>query len=229
MVKRTKSKSKNSKDNAKSITGYWKLVNKLVSVYLEQASAAKKKAAHLEIKKLEEEVNDSSIPEFISENFVSPYITNDRDKIKVVFDGEEKKAYGKWIVAYDKETKILKINSVGLFDYSLFIKVDDEKLPKLDRDEDFTQFRMHSFKKEVSKLPEQYLMFLAVLKGVADATAVCISDSRNASSNKMDEHTSCYLSTLWALKQFEEFYQKFQNRSIRADYHLIWHEGEWID
>lgn len=221
-------KTKKTKENAQSITGFWKLVCNSVPIYLDHAPAAKKKKVFSEIRKIEEEVNTSSIPGFISENFVSPFLTTDREKIKVVFDGVQKGAFENWTVLYDGEQKTIKLNSVGIFGYSSMIGSSSDKLSKLSREEDFLEFRLYSFTNELSKLPEQYHIFLAVLKGIAEIIEVCISDSRGSSA-KLDEHTFCYLTTLWALKQFEEFYQKFQNRSIRADYHLIWHEGEWVD
>ncbi len=228
MPKNMPKKPKKTKENAKSITGFWKLVNDSVPIYLDHAPVAKKKKVFSEIRKIEEEVNTSSVPDFISENFVSPFLTSEREKIKVVFDGVQKGAFGSWIVLYDGEQKTMKLNPVGIYGYSSMIVDSPKKLSKLSREEDFQEFRLHSFSRELSKLPEQYHIFLAILKGVAEITEVCISDSRGSAA-KLDEHTFSYLTTLWALKQFEEFYQKFQNRSIRADFHLIWHEGEWVD
>lgn len=221
-------KTKKTKENAKSITGFWKLVNDCVPVYLDHATATKKKKVFSEIRKIEEEVNISSIPDFISENFVSPFLTTEREKIKVVFDGVQKGDFGNWTVLFDGEQKTVKLNPVGMYGYSSMIVDSPNKLSKLSREDDFQEFRLYSFTNELSKLPDQYHIFLAVLKGIAEITEVCVSDSRGSTA-KLDEHTFCYLTTLWALKQFEEFYQKFQNRSIRADYHLIWHEGEWVD
>lgn len=229
-----KNKFQKSRESANTIGGYWKIASEIIPLYLEQQSSSqnKRKPFFENVKKLEEEVNKSPIPEFISENFVSPYVNFDKEKIKVIFDGEDGKlTFGKWIASYDRDNKILKLNSIAIYEYVSCIKKDgdSEDIGQLDRENNFAELRLRSFKKQLSKLPEQYIMFLAILKGIADVTLICVSDTKSSADIKTDEHVALYFSSLWAFKQFEEFYQKFQNRSIRADYQIIWYEGEWIE
>ncbi len=218
---------KKDKVGACSINEFWKSLNRLVPEYLDKKNEGKKKY-YLELKRLEEQANKSDIPEFIAENFVRPYLTNGLDKLNVNFSGTEKgNSFGTWTVLYDKDTKTLRISVVGIYLYSSFCKDIEFKLNKLDAEDNFTEYRLLSLNKEIAKLPGQYILFITVLKGVAEAASICVSDSKSAANNP-DKFTLLYLSTLWALKQFEDFYLKVQNRNIRSDYFLVWHEGEWI-
>ncbi len=230
MVKILKKKAKTTgktRQKSGSVNSFWKNLGDLVPDYLDHVSASKKKQIHSEIKKIEENINKSAIPGFIAEHFVRPFIPSENGIINVLFSGEENGKFGTWIAQYQKELKTLRINSVGLFAYSEIYKNIETSLSAVNKEDHFTAYRFFSFAKEIAKLPEQYLIFIAILKSIAEVTGITISDARNA-SNSTDPHTSSYLSTLWALKQFEEFYQKIQNRSVRADYHIIWHEGEWV-
>ncbi len=228
MLKKTK--AKRVKENPGTIGGFWKLADEAVSEYQKNIKSAKKKKDSLALLlELEAQVNASQIPDFVSENFITPYLTPEKDKVTVVFDGLDGKGFADWLILFDKEKKHLKLNTVSIVAYSKSLLGSDEDLAKLDKVENFTEFRLLSFKKELAKMPQQYHMFLALLKGVADATSICISDSKSPAAVKQDDHCAFYTTTLWAFKQFEEFYQKFQNRSIRADYYMIWHEGEWIE
>lgn len=218
---------KTSQSGANTISGLWKHIIELAPCYLD--SKSKNRAKLLDkLKKMEKEANSSSIPNLIAENFVRPYLAGENENITVYFDGLENGAFADWTVYFIKEEKKLKVNPLGLFLFSKIFKDTDTKIKKTKENNDFAELRLTSFIKEVSKLPDQYMMFIGILKGIADTTQVCVSDNRNV-AGLSDPHTALYLSLLWAVKQFEDFYQKIQNRNIRSDYCIIWHEGEWIE
>jgi hypothetical protein len=214
---------KSKKNKPTTLMGFWKSVNELSPAYLEKYPKVQKKMKD-EINVFVGEVNASPITNMVYESFVHPYF---REKeMKVVFSGDDKGVFGKWSVKIAQAENTLKIDPIGLFQFNTEIRKASDRLKKYDKEEDFLKYRLYSFYKEMTKLPEQYILFLAVLKEIVLETKVYAVDSRGAFAN--DESAS-YFSLLWALKQFEEFYQKVQIRNIRSDYGLIWHEGEWID
>ncbi len=214
---------KSRKGSPSTLTGFWNTVNELAPLYLEKFPVVKKKMKD-EMNAFINEVNLSPIPSLVYESFVHPYF---REKqMKVIFSGDEKGVFGKFCIKIDAAENTVKIDPVGLYKFSIEFSEAAEKLKKIDKDEDYLKCRLYSFRKELSKLPGQYLLFLAVLKEVVLDGKIYAVDSRGAFSN---EESSDYFSLLWALKQFEEFYLKVQIRNIRSDFALIWHEGDWID
>ncbi|HCE43615.1 MAG TPA: hypothetical protein DET40_08705 [Lentisphaeria bacterium] len=214
---------KSKKNNPATLPGFWKSIKELAPVYLEKyPKVAKKQKELMEI--FLDEVNSSQIPSLVYENFILPYF---REKeMKISFAGEEKGVLGKWSVKISSEQNILKIDPIGLYMFADEFAKAAEKAKKAEKDGNFLKLRLFSFHKELLKLPEQYLLFLAVLKEVAIHSQIYAVDSKGAFSNN---EAAEYFSLLWALKQFEDFYLKVQIRNLRSDYGFIWHEGEWID
>jgi hypothetical protein len=80
--------------------------------------------------------------------------------------------------------------------------------------------------KELAKLPDPYCIYLAVLQEIAYCNDIVSVEDREGNFHKSD--AGYYLALLWAFKEFETFYLRAQNRSLRADYSIIWHEGQWV-
>jgi hypothetical protein len=214
---------KTRKGSPSTLTGFWNTLNKIAPLYLEKFPVVKKKMKD-EMNAFIDEVNLSPIPGLIYESFIHPYFKE--KTMTVVFSGDEKGVFGNFCTKIDVMENIVKIDPVGLYKFSTEIAESEEKLKGIDKDEDYLKCRLYSFRKEILKLPGQYLLFLAVLKEVVIDGKIYAVDSRGAFAN---EESSEYFSLLWALKQFEEFYLKVQIRNIRSDFALIWHEGDWID
>ncbi len=214
---------KTRKGSPSTLTGFWNTLNELSPLYLEKFPVVKKKMKD-EMNAFIDEVNLSPIPSLVYENFVRPYFKE--KPMKVIFSGDEKGVFGKFCTKIDLTENIVKIDPAGLYKFSTEFVIDGVNLKKIEEDGDYLKFRLSSFRKELSKLPGQYLLFLAVLKEIVIDGKIYAVDSRGAFAN---EESSDYFSLLWALKQFEEFYLKVQIRNIRSDFALIWHEGDWID
>jgi hypothetical protein len=214
---------KSKKNSPSTLPGFWKSLKELAPAYLEKHPKVSKKQKDI-LKVFLDEVNASQIPSLIYENFVLPYF---REKeMKVAFEGDEKGILGKWSVSINTEQNTVKIDPIGLYIFADEFAKAAEKSKKADKDGNFLKLRLFSFHKELLKLPEQYFLFLAVLKELAIHTQIYAVDSKGAFSNN---DAAEYFSLLWALKQFEDFYLKVQIRNLRSDYGFIWHEGEWID
>ncbi|GEM_PF-4094422 len=214
---------KSRKNNPSTLAGFWKNLKTLAPPYLEKYPSVKKKQKDM-IKDFVEDVNTSPLPTLVNENFVAPYF---REKeMKASFGGDDKKGFGKWSVKICSEDNTVTIDPIGIYGFlDEFVKVE-EKIKKAQKDGNFLKLRLYSFQKEVSKMPEQYFLFLAVLKEIALHSQIYAVDSKGAFSS---DEAAEYFSLLWALKQFEEFYLKVQIRNLRSDYGLIWHEGEWVE
>jgi len=214
---------KSKKKSPSTLSGFWTSVKEFAPGYLEKYPAVSKKQKEL-LKVFLDEVNASQMTNLIYENFVLPYF---REKeMKVLFAGDDKGVMGKWSVKIDSEQNTVKIDPIGVYMFSDEFNKATEKAKKAEKDGNFLKLRLFLFQKEILKLPEQYFLFLAVLKEIALHNQIYAVDSKGAfSSNEAAE----YFSLLWALKQFEEFYLKIKIRNIRSDYGFIWHEGEWID
>ncbi len=217
-------KTRKSKKNTPStLPGFWKSLHETAPVYLDGYPSVKKKNKDL-FSSFLEEANKSALPGLIYENFVLPYY---REKeMKVSFGGEPKGSLGKWAVKINSGENFVRIDPVGLFMFVDGLSKVDDKLKKAAKDGNFLKLRLFSFYKEISKLPQQYFLFISVLREVAIYSQIYAVDSKGAFSNS---DAAEYFSLLWALKQFEEFYLKIQIRNLRSDYGLIWHEGEWVD
>ncbi|MFZ2657513.1 MAG: hypothetical protein WAX69_21440 [Victivallales bacterium] len=214
---------KSKKTPPSTLSGFWKSVKDLAPGYLEKYPTVSKKQKEI-LKTFLDEANLSPMPILIHDNFILPYF---REKeMKVSFAGDEKGVLGKWTVKINSEQNTVKIDPVGLYMFADEFAKSAEKSKKAEKDGSFLKLRLFLFHKEMLKIPEQYYLFLAVLKEISLHSQIYAVDSKGAfSSNEAAE----YFSLLWALKQFEEFYLKVKIRNIRSDYGFIWHEGEWID
>jgi hypothetical protein len=97
-------------------------------------------------------------------------------------------------------------------------------------EDDFEKRRMAAFNAEMVKLPGPYFMFIAILGNISMICQVFTAEKRGGKKVvPAGLSLESYFPLLWALKQFESFYRRVQNRDIRSDFGIIWHEGEWVD
>lgn len=220
------------KVKANTLVGFWQNINKIAPSFLDSKSKITQKSIK-EIQGLIEEVNSSPVPASIASGFVAPYMH--KDQCQVEFSGETSTEFGSWAVKYNKDdeeevktTPKLYIDPIGLHKYITDFKnaenrIDEE--PELKKD--FKEYRQISFMKAIAKMPEPYFIYIAVLQEIAKLNDIVSIENREGGYIKSD--ASFYLSVLWAFKEFERFYLRVQHRHLRADYGIIWHEGEWIE
>lgn len=215
-----------------TLAGFWKNINTVAPKCYNGAKTDRKKSLS-DLTKIVDEANASSIPSSIGDLFVKPYLEADKFCVnftaptKVPTEEEDNKP-----VTCEKEDDelanepVVNIDSLGLFNYIGLFKTacenkDDEEILA-----DFKDKRQNAFMNEISKLPDPYFVYLAVLQEVAYCNDVVSVEDREGNFHKSP--SGFYLSLLWAFKEFEAFYLRAQNRSLRADYGIIWHEGEWV-
>ena len=219
------------KAKAYTLAGFWKNINTVAPKCYDGAQTERKKSL-TELSKIVDEVNASSIPASIGDLFVKPYLEADKFNVNFVAPSKIPTEELYKPVTYEKEDidlatePTVTIDSLGLFNYVGLFRTASETPEDDEIEPDFKDKRQIAFMNEISKLPEPYFVYLAVLQEVAYCNDVVSVEDREGNFHKSD--AAFYLSLLWAFKEFEGFYLRAQNRHLRADYGIIWHEGEWV-
>jgi len=179
-----------------------------------------------------DEVNASHVPSSMVSALVEPYF-DERTKTGLSFSLAS--AYperasddvARPVSKVEDEEGVFKMDVVELLLFArMFVDAADAVASEEDRDMDFKARRQVRFMNEITKLPEPYLAYLAILQEVAYANEIVSVEDREGKLHASD--AGFYLSLLWAFKEFENFYLRTQNRHLRADYGVVWHEGEWV-
>ena len=175
------------------------------------------------------EVNASSIPTALTSALLAPYF-DDRTQTGIrfqvcpeLFSLPDKEAV-RPVSRVGDEGGVFDVDALGLLLFANMFSPDANSAKGVDLD--FKQRRQSSFLLELAKLPEPYLVYLAILQEIAYVNEIVSVEDREGLLHASD--AGFYLSLLWAFKEFEGFYLKTQNRYLRADYCVLWHEGEWI-
>ncbi len=214
------------KARANSLSGLWKRLHELAPPYLDSLPKVEQNV-DLDVGKLIKEVNSSQIPRIVEENFIRPYF--EKVEISVEFGPDDNGVYGNFATRMDEENRRFTIDPIGLHKFSCKFKLSDDSGKKREKRKAFPGYRWEAFLMEIEKLPEPYLLFIAVLREVALFKNVMRAENKNGTVYEQDKDRFQYHATLWALKQLEVFYLRIQNRNLRSDYGIVWHEGEWIE
>ena len=219
------------KPKAYTLAVFWKNINTVVPKYLDKSDNSSDEL-YEKVQAVVDEVNASTIPKSIGDLFVEPYLDDPNMNVKFVVDPlalqDEFSRPVKYKAGEERNSPSwLLVDVVGLFRYAKAFKNAEAEFKKdADSEMDFKDKRQFSFMKELLKLPPPYLVYLAVLQELAYCNDIVSVEDREGNFHKSD--AGFYLSLLWAFKEFETFYLRAQNRSLRADYGIIWHEGEWV-
>lgn len=213
------------KIKANTLAGLWKKINKIAPTYLESTASEAAELAE-EINKILQEANESSIPNSIATSFIKPYLHD--EKCTVEFKGDTATEFGKWAVKYDEENNQFFLDPIGIHNVIMDFKNAEKRIEtEIELKDDFKEYRQVSFMNAIAKLPSPYFTYVVVLQEMAHLNDIVSIENREGGYIKSE--ASFYLSILWAFKEFERFYLKVQHRHLRADYGIIWHEGEWIE
>ncbi len=216
---------KKSKPIKGTLAAFWEKINTAAPLYL-QSPKAKVKLHLKELNEIAEEFNSSPVPGSIAASFITPYVANNDSRVLLQIDADGSPLRPARHLNSDG-SHTMEIDPVGIYSYILSIKNAGNTISECPGiSEDFKEFRMISFMHAISKLPSPYFFYIAVLQEIAVSNDIVSIENRDGGYTKSD--ASSYLSMLWAFKEFERFYLRIQHRSLRADYAVIWHEGEWV-
>ncbi|HRR06350.1 MAG TPA: hypothetical protein P5105_03620 [Victivallales bacterium] len=205
------------------ISDIWKKVEDSVKFY------ASKKINEREFKKAIEEasiqVNKTGMPDMIAKNFIQPYLQTSNG-VKVEFTtGLDEKCYG--VLPENNWSNVL-IDPLGIYKfYSMIVSEANSELVDTDN---FEKERNFYFFRELIKVPAPYFIFITILSKLSMMQEVFTAEKRGGKKITPEGLSMIsYFPLLWALKQFEAFYMRVQNRDMRSDFGIIWHEGELVE
>jgi hypothetical protein len=215
-----------------TLAGFWKNI-KAVPLFEDGASLdpiPPETFAALEA--IVNEVNASHVPSSMASALVAPYF-DDRTEtglsfsLATAYTGHAPDEVPRPVSRVGEEEGVFEVDVVELLLFAgMFAEAAETVASGGDKDLDFKARRQTRFMSEITKLPEPYLTYLAILQEVAYANEIVSVEDREGKLHASD--AGFYLSLLWAFKEFENFYLRTQNRHLRADYGMVWHEGEWI-
>jgi hypothetical protein len=215
-----------------TLAGFWKNI-KAIPLFEEGFSVNpldSEAVAALDV--IMEEVNASNIPSSMVGALVAPYF-DERAKTALEFafaagyevPGPEDAV--RPVVRTGDEDGVFSVDPVQLLFFAkMFSDATNAGANEDGEEMDFKKRRQTRFMSQITKLPEPYLVYLAILQEVAYANEIVSVEDRDGKLHASD--AGFYLSLLWAFKEFEHFYLRTQNRHLRADYGVVWHEGEWV-
>lgn len=206
-----------------SISDLWDRVAGTVSSL--DSRKISKKDFEKELASVAVEANRSGVSSLIAENLVKPYLQSKKE-VKVEFVGSATAGEDGGVeLAGDGED--VRINPVGIYRFHSLITAS-KGLDTVSGD--FDEARRLCFHKELGKLPGPYFIFIAVLCKLAMTNQIFTAEKRGGKKiTPGGLSVASYFPLLWALKQFEAFYKRIQNRDMRSDFGIIWHEGEWVE
>jgi len=215
---------------ADSVVNLWKRLSGLYTNYLNDKSfdtdlPVLKESDTEILNEVVTEINSSPIPRSVVSGFITPYLHSDEIvfRFMATYDAEN---YG--VATYVEKRSYFILNLIEFLKFVKKIHSAEQYIKdNMEIREDVTIHRQYAFMKELAKMPEPYLIYVAVLQEVAVANDIVSIEHRNGGYIKSE--SSAYLSLLWAFKEFESFYLRMQHRNLRADYGLIWHEGNWVE
>ena len=213
-----------------SIGGLWKKIQRHLPRIINGDDPEKILASQNELAEYVNKVNDSYIPDSITQNFLSLYFEDSQcSTVFVLLDESSDETTKTWPASFNSESSVLSLDVYAMYRYANKFAESAEKLEEelSSGASDFKTKRQLSFMSQMTKFPIPYLFYLSVLQEVAYRKEIVSVEDKEGLLHKSD--VGFYLTLLWALKEFEVFYLKTQNRSLRSDYGVIWHEGEWIE
>ncbi len=203
----------------RTLASTWRQFEKLAKSYLGEGRATDGR----QIRELAEKVNKSRIAEALETMFLVPYAGLDKTTIRFLEVGDE--PYPDWDMRYDAAAKTIEINPVGVVGFVLRCDEAAAKLATPEARRDFATYRLNAYMAELRKLPSRLLLFILVLRKVAEILKVTEVEKRGGETEDVDD--GGYMNLLWGFKEAERVYREMKGLNIRAEYGLLWYESDW--
>jgi hypothetical protein len=180
-----------------------------------------------ELDELSVKANRSKVVDALQTLFVLDHTGG--DGIRVRFVGGRQGVEQSEATRYDAVEKVILVNPVGVVRFIDECGECVEQLKTREARESFWRYRLCAYQAELSKLPGQMILFLTLLRQVADITDVTKSDRRGSNGGAVEPaEDKPYMMLLWALKQLEAVLREVKGINLRADYHVLWYESDWV-
>lgn len=207
----------------RTLASTWRQFEKLAKAYLNQAPGADPDGEPL--RDLAERVNKSRIAEALATMFLAPYAGFEETGIRFLEAAAGSPYPDEWDTRFDEEGNILEINPVGVLGFTR--RCDDafERLATPEARRDFATYRLNAYMAELRKLPSRLLLFILILRKVAEVLKITEVEKRGGETEDVDD--GGYMNLLWGFKEVERMYREMKGVSIRAEYGVLWYESDW--
>jgi hypothetical protein len=100
-----------------------------------------------------------------------------------------------------------------------------EELSTPEARRDFETYRLKAYMAELRKMPCRLLLFILILRKVAEVLKLTEVEKRGGETEDIDD--GGYMNLLWGFKEVERMYREMKGVSIRAEYGVLWYESDW--
>jgi hypothetical protein len=206
----------------RTLASTWRQFEQLAKSYLSDGDA--NAADGKQLRELAEKVNKSRIAEALETMFLVPYAGLEEAKARFL-EGAADEPYPDWEIGYDEAANVIEINPVGVVGFVLRCDEAFDRLATPEARRDFATYRLNAYMAELRKLPSRLLLFILVLRKVAEILKVTEVEKRGGETEDVDD--GGYMNLLWGFKEVERMYREMKGINIRAEYGLLWYESDW--
>jgi hypothetical protein len=168
-------------------------------------------------------VNKSRIVDALVTMFLVPYSGVEEGNVR--FYDPKGGLFPEWSVEYDEEADLFEVNPVGILLFSRACDEAHEELTTPAARRDFETYRLKAYMAELRKLPCRLLLFILILRKVAEVLKITEVEKRGGEREDIDD--GGYMNLLWGFKEVERMYREMKGVNIRAEYGVLWYESDW--
>jgi hypothetical protein len=209
----------------RTLSSTWRQFEKLARAIADSRQPASRLLKDLE--DLSGKANRSKVVEALQALFVADH--PGVDGVRVQFVGGQQAVEQVEPTRYDGTEKVILVSPVGVVRFIDECGECVEQMKTREARESFRRYRLCAYQAELSKLPSHLVLFLALLRQVADISDVTRSDRRGSNGAAAEpEEDRPYLMLLWAFKQLEAVLRDVKGVNLRAEYRILWYESDWV-
>ncbi|MBT7162769.1 MAG: hypothetical protein HN904_08325 [Victivallales bacterium] len=205
----------------RTLASTWRQFEKLAKSYLNFEQPVVDDAEPL--RGLAVKVNKSRIVDALATMFVAPYAGLEETKVQFFETGDA--VCPEWVADYDEEADRMSVNPVGVVQFSRQCEAAFAALSTPEARRDFETYRLRAYMAELRKLPTRLLLFMLILRKVAEILKITEVEKRGGETE--DVNDGGYMNLLWGFKEVERMYREMKGVSLRAEYGLLWYESDW--
>jgi len=205
----------------RTLSSTWKQFERLHRQYEQSACSDQRKLA--EIDELVGKVNNSRIVDALATLFILPY---GLEEYRLQFAASETGKLISWGTRRDDEAHVIYVSVEGVFQFIRDCAEAVEVLKTPAARKTFQHYRFQAYLAELGKLPSRYILFILILREVAEARK--ITDVEKKGGEIEVAEGKAYLQLLWAFKELEAFFRRTNGMDLRAEAGILWLESDWF-
>lgn len=206
----------------RTLASTWKQYEKAYRGY-ERAEAPRKTEIEA-LNSLGRRVNRSRIVGALETLFVQPHPGMEEASVRF-FTQPNSEEFPVWPTRFSADENTILVNPIGVFRFQRTCSQAKDVLRTPEGREDFAGYRRSAYLAELSKLPAHMILFLLLLREVANARKISRVEKKGGEIVIAEDED--YMNLLWAFKELENFYAS-SGQEIRSEYRIFWYESDWI-